>query len=251
MLHITSKTPDKKGGLRKLLSTVDGKELLALAGVTEPKGGDKIALTVYGSGSKIEGQVRSNGPQGGYKVALYPVPFDNVPWEVEKQDGKLVVRALISIPVEPWKLRENGIAPNAPDTFTPSHMVGDRVTKHKEAKMKREFTLSLENSGYSRFGYEVPDGNGGRIDVGAYLGQDLHLFELKIKSTARKCVDDAMGQLLTYWYNTGRIATKLVVIGPIPTDVSAEEYLSVMRALGVPVFYQQFTYAETAAAGGV
>jgi hypothetical protein len=86
------------------------------------------------------------------------------------------------------------------------------------------------------------------VDVRVELGSNVTFFELKTANTAKKCLREAIGQLLEYGvYPAKQVASKLVVIGDGPADSDDKAYLMhLRREFGLPLFYQQWNWEREA-----
>lgn len=143
------------------------------------------------------------------------------------------------------KLVANGIAPEAYNTVA-NIQGGTRVVLRRHDQLKRVITILIQDSG-NRVGHEQ-DTVTGCIDIIAYFGEDLVLYELKIKDTAYECFKAAVGQLVVYFLETGSTAKRLIVAGPVPTDEATEKQLAMMRAKGFPMEYQCYPFSDGAEA---
>jgi hypothetical protein len=89
---------------------------------------------------------------------------------------------------------------------------------------------------------ELPATDGTRIDTAVRDGEMLTYYEIKVYSSARACIREALGQLLEYshWPRAQK-ADRLVVVGEAPFDDGARSYInSLKQAFSMPLEYMQF-----------
>jgi hypothetical protein len=114
----------------------------------------------------------------------------------------------------------------------------DIYLRHRE--IQRCLKAALVGEGCGEVILEVPIGQRS-IDVVARHGAELWFYEVKVASTVRGCLREALGQLLEYalWPGATRPA-RLVVVGEPGLDVEAKEYLARLNAaFPIPVTYRQ------------
>ncbi len=89
-------------------------------------------------------------------------------------------------------------------------------------------------------GDEIPSGNGGRIDlVSLSQSGQYDFFEIKPALLARHAIREALPQLLEYAYRRGGVvAQRLVVVSQARLDSDSNDFLTVLRNKGLPIFYQ-------------
>ena len=88
---------------------------------------------------------------------------------------------------------------------------------------------------------ELGSGNGGRIDaVVRNSDGEYWFYEIKVGSSARACIRQALAQLLDYAYwPGGQIPVKLVIVGEPIADAETEEYLGYLSShFSLPIYYQ-------------
>jgi hypothetical protein len=93
-----------------------------------------------------------------------------------------------------------------------------------------------------KVGTENSSGNGGRIDAVAQIKDGVFWFyEIKVASSARACIREALAQLLEYaHWPGGQVAERLFVIGEPDSDQDTVQYLTALhRKCKLPVYYQK------------
>ena len=103
------------------------------------------------------------------------------------------------------------------------------------------FAQLVGKYGAKSVGTEQPNGIGGRIDVVVETKERLIYYEIKIGSCIRRCIREAIGQLLeySYWPST-RLPSELVIVGEVPNTEEAKQYLSRIESLiGIELSYMQ------------
>jgi hypothetical protein len=101
----------------------------------------------------------------------------------------------------------------------------------------------VELHGDKRVGTEVLSGIGTTaVDIVTQLDGGHTFYELKTSGSLRKCIRDALPQLLeyAYWPDADR-AKELVIVSPAKPNDNARKYLEALRKrFSIPIFYQQF-----------
>lgn len=85
-------------------------------------------------------------------------------------------------------------------------------------------------------------GSANRIDIAVRNNDEITFYEIKIASSAKACIRQAMGQLLEYAFWAGKKhAHKIVAIGEHVLDKGGEKYISFLRdEFKLPIEYMQF-----------
>ena len=97
--------------------------------------------------------------------------------------------------------------------------------------------------GRHNVGAEIPSRFGTRIDVVLKRGGYFWFYEIKTAHSPRGCIREAIGQLLEYarWPRS-KEAIRLIVVGELPLDAEATEYLSQLReSHSIPIHYEQLS----------
>jgi hypothetical protein len=83
--------------------------------------------------------------------------------------------------------------------------------------------------------------SGNRVDVALNDSGTITFFEIKVASSARLCIRQAMGQLLDYAFWGGKKqADKVVAVGEHKLDKDGQNYISLLRdAFRLPIEYMQ------------
>jgi hypothetical protein len=112
-----------------------------------------------------------------------------------------------------------------------------RHNRLKEALCKR----LAQQFGKENVGGEQSIGAGRKIDVVVRQGKEFWFYEIKIGSTCRSCVRQAVGQLLEYTYWPGeREAPRLFIVGENPLEPDCEQYLATLKQrFSLPIEYIQ------------
>ena len=104
------------------------------------------------------------------------------------------------------------------------------------------YSQLVKNFGEENVGTEVDAGKGNRIDLVVKHKNNYSFYELKTDNSVRKCIREALGQLIEYanFYNDVAIE-KFIVISPNQADSEIKAYLSKIREkYNLPLYYQQF-----------
>lgn len=82
------------------------------------------------------------------------------------------------------------------------------------------------------------------VDLRATIDGVEHFFEVKAASTAKRCIREAVGQLLEYAHYPDRDKPfPLVVVGDAPLSSDDRKYLALLTArFGLPILYWQFDW---------
>lgn len=117
----------------------------------------------------------------------------------------------------------------------------DRNLRHNEIQYALGKYL-IELYGKHQVRDEFPTPYGMQVDLAVKHGEDFLYYEIKVESSARQCIRQAIGQLLEYSYWPQAIqASKLIVIGEPQFDDSARTYLKTLQdKFEIPIFYNPF-----------
>jgi hypothetical protein len=124
-------------------------------------------------------------------------------------------------------------------TMNPSRKEIDVVLRQNELQ---DILFEILKRRGLKVGTENPSGNGGKIDAVAKLKNGVFWFyEIKIASSARACIREALAQLLEYaHWPGGEIAERLYIIGESDPDHEAIQYLGALhKRFKLPVYYQK------------
>lgn len=82
------------------------------------------------------------------------------------------------------------------------------------------------------------------IDLKVIDRDGATFYEIKTDTSAKKCIRNALGQLLEYSsYPTERRAKKLIVVGDAPATEDDKNYLEYLREQhSLPIHYAQFNW---------
>ncbi len=105
--------------------------------------------------------------------------------------------------------------------------------------------------GDDNVGCELNTGAGTRVDIVVKRDDGYIFYELKTSNTAKKCIREALPQLLEYaYFPDASRAFKIVVISPVPLDVKSKKYLEYLRKrFYIPIYYCWFNQADSTLGG--
>ncbi len=94
--------------------------------------------------------------------------------------------------------------------------------------------------GSGAVGTEVPTGSAGTsIDVVVQANGTVTFFEIKTSGSLKKCIREALPQLLEYAYwPAEKRASKLVIVSLNKATADGAAYLEKLRGFGLPLFHQ-------------
>ena len=94
--------------------------------------------------------------------------------------------------------------------------------------------------GYDNVSIENP-WHGNQIDIVVKTNNGFHFYEVKVASSARACIREALGQLLEYAFWPGEShAKKIVVVGEHLLDDEDKQYLAFLQSeFNLPLEYEQ------------
>lgn len=110
--------------------------------------------------------------------------------------------------------------------------------------------VRLQNRVYdiltSHFGDENVFYERNYVDLSVDMSNKFILIEIKTASTAKRCIREAIGQLLEYAHYYGKDKNyELVVMGDAPLTKESEIYLSLLQnKYNIPLFYSQYIWQE-------
>jgi len=138
--------------------------------------------------------------------------------------------------------------------FSSGHNIRKEKALYSRKKIDKEQALfhnQMQNDIYKQFVSEFgaenvsTENNTGlhtMIDVVVKVGEDFIFYELKGYNSIKKCIREALSQLMEYAYfpNQNR-ARELIIISHNPVDKQTVDYLKKLREeFKIPIFYQQF-----------
>ena len=100
----------------------------------------------------------------------------------------------------------------------------------------------IKQYGKSNVGVENSSGYGTHIDLVVNDNSNYTFYEIKTNNSIRKCIREALPQLLEYAYYPNRnIASKLIIVSENEITNDAKNYLNKLRKeFSIPVYYQQY-----------
>lgn len=110
----------------------------------------------------------------------------------------------------------------------------------------RVYEILCARFGKKRVGYESRC-----VDLRLDTGKEIVYFEVKTNPTARKCIREALGQLLEYSGYPGRTrAHRLVVVARAAATAQDRTYVQELRTrYGIPIEYAQYDEEDSALEG--
>jgi len=117
------------------------------------------------------------------------------------------------------------------------------VSLHHHYLARQVYEALCAEHGAANVGVENSTGVGTRIDIVVRLSRGVFSFyEIKTGTCVRRCIREALPQLLEYafWPGTER-ARELVIVSENSLTLDAEEYLRTLRTdLSIPVWHRQW-----------
>lgn len=106
--------------------------------------------------------------------------------------------------------------------------------------LKEEYShLEIESS--------VDDNTKQKVDIKGFSKSEheWHFFEIKTMS-AKRCIQEALGQLLEYaHYPDVNLAKKLFIVGPMPPDEKDKTYMQLLRKkYNLPIWFRWYSFSE-------
>ena len=143
-----------------------------------------------------------------------------------------------------------------PFTFVSGHNEGktSTTTTYDKQKQKKDLAHNRMQTqiynhltriyGKRNVGTEQKIGEGSRIDLVVRERNDFAytFYELKTSNSLRKCIREALSQLLEYaYYPKNNNAVKLIIVSQNPITQDNQQYLKLLRStFNLPVFYQRY-----------
>lgn len=115
----------------------------------------------------------------------------------------------------------------------------DIELRHNDIQKALHQQLS-EKYGSENVGTEISSGRGNSVDLIVKQKPEYWFYEIKTAHTAKKCIRQAIGQLLeySYWPNNQE-ATRLVIVGKPIMDEEARKYIEKLRSqFTLPIYYE-------------
>ncbi|MBK1735826.1 hypothetical protein CKO15_11165 [Halorhodospira abdelmalekii] len=105
----------------------------------------------------------------------------------------------------------------------------------------RVYDLLVDQFGVGRVFYER-----GHVDLSIETDKGTTLIEIKTAPTAKRCMREAIGQLLEYaHYSKTKKSCELVIMGDAPMTQKDESYLEFLRAqYDLPLHYSQYVWQD-------
>ena len=119
----------------------------------------------------------------------------------------------------------------------------DRVLRHNDLQAAL-FEHLCEIHGDEQVSGEQDCGIGKFVDVAVRDGNEYVYYEIKTGYSPQSCIREALGQLMEYSFWPGaQSACGLVVVGEVPLDTEASDYLARLREeFSLPLTYRQFDF---------
>ena len=149
---------------------------------------------------------------------------------------------------EPVPLVDDEAETNNPDERTRSELQRRRAAQHATTVDPRHVRLQnrLYSSLRSRYGDGAVRYEQNYVDLRVVIPDEIIFYEIKTDTTAKKCIRNALGQLLEYSsYPAEQRAQKLVVVGDAPATNDDGNYLRYLRKqYSLPIYYAQFNWKK-------
>ena len=143
-------------------------------------------------------------------------------------------------------LPDTEVLPPPHDEIDPTRSERERTRAAQEGTRVDPRHVRLQNRLYRRLCQKYGKSNvwyeNSYVDLTLNESIGCTYFEIKMESTAKRCIRSALGQLLEYaHYPTHCRAKRLVVVGDVrPTDAD-RQYVSYLRdKYQIPIYYRQF-----------
>jgi len=116
---------------------------------------------------------------------------------------------------------------------------------HKVIQENMYYNL-VDKYGKSNVGAENPSGCGTSIDLVVKSNEDFIFYEIKKSNSIRKCIREALSQLLEYaFYPNKNVASKLIIVSENKITTDVMDYLNKLRKdFSIPIFYQRYDFAK-------
>ena len=253
-LALYTLTPDKQTLLVGTLSNVYIPEINELRNVLEiyrAQGWlDQMREQVRNVGGDI-GDLENPIPQNIANIRFRPedvVVFDPRPRVI---GDHTIIRNLRYQPFN-WidNFPDTDIQPPRYDRSDPRRSEHERTRAAQEASSIDPRHVRLQNRLYEHLrnvhGPECVHYEKHYVDLSLSLPDGDVFFEIKVESSAKRCIRLAVGQLLEYsHYPTHRRAQRLVVVGDAPPNENDQAYLVHLReTYQIPIYYSRFSWED-------
>jgi hypothetical protein len=133
-------------------------------------------------------------------------------------------------------------------TIKPASTKASVAGRHSEVDLRHnEIQYALYRHlvglyGPRNVGTERPTGTGGKVDVVVRRRAKYWFYEIKIETSARACIREALAQVLEYSFWPGaQEANRLIIVGEPIVDAESQTYLRRLhKQFSLPITYQQF-----------
>lgn len=145
--------------------------------------------------------------------------------------------------VQPFAFRPGHREKKEDDSDVQASPAKKKMTFRHNALQSALYEKLSNKFGKKSVGTEVPTGLGTSLDAVLKKGNKFHFYEIKIASTVKACIRQAIPQLLeyAYWQGVNREIEKLIIVGEHSPSETSERYLALLRDhFHIPVEYQQF-----------
>jgi len=104
------------------------------------------------------------------------------------------------------------------------------------------YLILCSSYGNENVSCEQETGHGTKIDIAVRSSSSHIFYEIKTSNTSKQCIREAIPQLLEYsYYPSGKLASKLIIIGPAALSSESKSYLINLRnSFNLPIWYQRY-----------
>lgn len=155
-----------------------------------------------------------------------------------ESDHSHAVPNIPSLVCPPFSFQEGvNIGPDEATGLSPARTIDIKLRSNQIKRKLCESILKTEGL----LATERPSGNGGVIDLVLQLPNgEFDFYEIKPSSLARNAIREALPQLLEYMLRPGgQVARKLIIASQATLDSDSDQFLSLLRDKGLPLYYQQ------------
>ena len=140
------------------------------------------------------------------------------------------------------------ISPPRPKKNDPMRSEKERTRVVQEASRVDPRHIRLQNRLYkhlcNKHGHAKVHYEQNFVDLTLEESEGVTFFEIKMEPTAKRCIREAMGQLVEYaHYHNNNRARRLVVVGDVPPKEEDRSYLAFLRKkYNLPIYYSCFLW---------
>ncbi|MDA9119420.1 DUF3578 domain-containing protein [Opitutales bacterium] len=163
-----------------------------------------------------------------------PVFLNNYESLIEqRENGELIYQG--------WKFSFNAKKPKGSSSKSKKREIGETEVTHLHIDLQKAlFEVLVSKYGIKNVDSETEIIPGKFADLVVRLESgNFEIYEIKTKPTARKCIREALGQILEYSYWPGSpIVEKMWIVGPASIDDDSSAYLNTIKEeFAMPIEY--------------